>query len=104
MQTKDALIRVAKECAEDLAADGIVYAEERFAPELHLEGGLTLDEVVDAVQEGFRLGCAGTQLTMGTLVTAMRHAAHSTEIAELAVRHRANGVVDRKSQRLNSRH
>src|SRR3546814_596790 len=93
MQTKDALIRVAKECAEDLAADGIVYAEERFAPELHLEGGLTLDEVVDAVQEGFRLGCAGTQLTMGTLVTAMRHAAHSTEIAELAVRHRDNGVV-----------
>src|SRR3546814_8479995 len=93
MQTKDALIRVAKECAEDLAADGIVYAEERFAPELHLEGDLTLDEVVDAVQEGFRLGCAGTQLTMGTLVTAMRHAAHSTEIAELAVRHSDNGVV-----------
>src|SRR3546814_20349007 len=88
MQTKDALIRVAKECAEDLAADGIVYAEERFAPELHLEGGLTPDEVVDAVQEGFRLGCAGTQITMGTLVTAMRPAAHPTEIAALAVRQR----------------
>lgn len=93
MQTKDALIRVAAECAEDLAADGVVYAEVRFAPELHLEGGLTLDEVVDAVQEGFRLGSAGTSLTMGTLVTAMRHAAHSTEIAELAVRHRDAGVV-----------
>jgi adenosine deaminase len=93
MQTKDALIRVAQECAEDLAADGIVYAEVRFAPELHLEGGLALDEVVDAVQEGFRLGTAGTRLTMGTIVTAMRHAAHSTEIAELAVRHRDAGVV-----------
>jgi adenosine deaminase len=93
MQTKDALIRVAAECAEDLAADGVVYAEVRFAPELHLEAGLTLDEVVDAVQEGFRLGSAGTSLTMGTLVTAMRHAAHSTEIAELAVRHRDAGVV-----------
>src|SRR3546814_4687250 len=98
MQTKDALIRVAKECAEDLAADGIVYAEERFAPELHLEGGLTLDEVVDAAQEGFRLGCAGTQLTMGTLVTAMRRAAHSTEIAELAVRHRDNRSEEHTSE------
>jgi len=93
MQTKDALVRVAKECAEDLATDGVVYAEVRFAPELHLEGGLTLDEVVDSVQEGFRMGSAGTQLTLGTLVTAMRHAAHSTEIAELAVRHRDSGVV-----------
>jgi adenosine deaminase len=93
MQTKDALIRVAQECAEDLAADGIVYAEVRFAPEQHLEAGLTLDEVVEAVLEGFRLGSAGTNLTVGTLLTAMRHAAHSTAIAELAVRHRDGGVV-----------
>ena len=93
MQTKDALIRVASECAEDLAADGIVYAEVRFAPELHLEAGLSLDEVVEAVLEGFRRGSTGTSLTMGTIVTAMRHAAHSTQIAELAVRHRDAGVV-----------
>ena len=93
MQTKDALIRVAAECAEDLAADGVVYAEVRFAPELHIEAGLTLDEVVEAVLEGFRLGSAGTPLTIGLLVTAMRHAAHSRTIAELAVRHRDAGVV-----------
>ncbi len=93
MQTKDALIRVAAECAQDLAADGVVYAEVRFAPELHLEAGLTLDEVVEAVLEGLRLGSAGTSLSIGTLVTAMRHAAHSREIAELAVRHRDAGVV-----------
>jgi adenosine deaminase len=93
MQTKDALIRVAAECAEDLAADGVVYAEVRFAPELHIEAGLTLDEVVEAVLEGFRIGSAGTPLTIGLLVTAMRHAAHSRTIAELAVRHRDAGVV-----------
>ena len=93
MQTKDALTRVAAECAEDLAADGVVYAEVRFAPELHLEAGLTPDEVVEAVLEGFRLGSIGTALTLGTLVTAMRHAAHSAEIAALAVRHRDAGVV-----------
>jgi adenosine deaminase len=93
MQTKDALVRVAAECAEDLAADGIVYAEVRFAPELHIEGVLSLDEVVDAVLEGFRLGSAGRGITIGTLATAMRHAANSSEIAELALRHRDDGVV-----------
>jgi adenosine deaminase len=93
MQTKDALIRTAAECAEDLDDDGIVYAEVRFAPELHIEGGLSLDEVVDAVQEGFRIGSAGRNITVGTLITAMRHAANSNEIAELALRHREAGVV-----------
>jgi adenosine deaminase len=93
MQTKEALVRVAQECAEDLAADGIVYAEVRFAPELHLEGGLGPDEVVESVLEGFRLGSAGRNIAIGTIVTAMRHAAHSTDIAELAVRHRDSGVV-----------
>jgi adenosine deaminase len=93
MQHRDALIRVARECAEDLAADGVVYAEVRFAPELHIEQGLSLDEVVEAVQEGFRQGSADRPITIGTLVTAMRTAANSREIAELAVRHRESGVV-----------
>ena len=56
MQTESALHRVAREAALDLAADGVVYAEVRFAPELHQERGLSLDEVVDAVQRGFRDG------------------------------------------------
>ncbi len=92
-QTRDGLSRMAAEAAEDLAADGVVYAELRFAPELHTEGGLTLDEVVASVQEGFRIGTAGTDLTVGTLCTAMRTAAHSYEIAEVALRHRDGGVV-----------
>jgi adenosine deaminase len=93
MQTKDALVRVAAECAEDLANDGVVYAEVRFAPELHIDGGLSLDDVVSAVLEGFRLGSAGRNITIGTLVTAMRHSANSTDIAELTLRHRDAGVV-----------
>ena len=93
MQTEDALVRVAAECAEDLAADGVVYAEVRFAPELHVERGLSLDEVVAAVLEGFRLGADGRGIEVRALLTAMRHAARSMEIAELAVRHRDNGVV-----------
>ena len=49
MQSADALHRVAAECAEDLAADGIVYAEVRFAPELHTEQGLSLDQVLSLI-------------------------------------------------------
>jgi adenosine deaminase len=93
MQTREALIRVAAECAEDLAADGIVYAEVRFAPELHVSGGLSLDQVVEAVVEGFRRGSSGRGITVYALLTAMRTAARSLEIAELAVRHRDAGVV-----------
>ena len=58
MQTRDALARVAAECAEDLAIDGVVYAEVRYAPELHVGGGLDLPEVVEAVNDGFRRGRA----------------------------------------------
>ena len=93
MQTRQALIRVAAECAEDLAADGVVYAEVRFAPELHVAGGLSLDEVVEAVLEGFRAGSEGRRITVYALLTAMRTAARSLEIAELAVRYRDQGVV-----------
>jgi adenosine deaminase len=93
MQTRDALIRVAAECAEDLAADGVVYAEVRFAPELHVTRNLSLDQVVEAVLEGFRRGSRGRGITVYALLTAMRTAARSLEIAELAVRHRDTGVV-----------
>jgi adenosine deaminase len=92
MQTRDSLVRVARECAEDLAADGIVYAEVRFAPELHLKRGLSLDEVVEAVLEGFRQGAEGRGIVVRALCTAMRTAARSVEIAELAVRWRDHGV------------
>ena len=98
MQTPDALHRVACECVEDLAADNVVYAEIRFAPELHLGGGLSLDEVVEAVLAGFVDGekaaaATGRTIVVRTLVTAMRHAARSRDIAELAIRFRDSGVV-----------
>ncbi|MFE0703240.1 adenosine deaminase [Streptomyces sp. NPDC058872] len=98
MQTRDALFRVAAECAVDLAEDGVVYAEVRYAPEQHLEGGLSLEEVVEAVNEGFREGERrardnGHRIRIGALLTAMRHAARALEIAELANRYRDSGVV-----------
>jgi adenosine deaminase len=98
MQTGPALRRVARECVEDLAADGVVYAEVRYAPELHLARDLTLDEVVGAVEEGLEEGAhaahaAGKAILVRQLLTAMRHQARSREIAELAVRYRDQGVA-----------
>jgi adenosine deaminase len=98
MQTAEGIARVAQECAEDLAADGVVYAEVRWAPEQHTDHGLSLEEVVDAALLGFRRGEAaaaerGHRIRIGALVTAMRHAARSREIAELAVEYRDRGVV-----------
>ena len=77
----------------DLAADGAVYAEVRFAPSLHKAQGLAPDEVVEAVLTGFAEGSAGTNLTIRTLLTAMRTDTDSPEVAELAVRYRDHGVV-----------
>jgi len=98
MQTVDGLQRVARECVEDLAGDGVVYAEIRYAPEQHLQAGLSLEGVVEAVNEGFRQGekraaDAGHPIRVTALLTAMRHAAKSTEIAELVVRYRDQGVA-----------
>ena len=97
MQTREGLFRVASECAQDLAADGVVYAESRYAPEQHLTRGLTLEGVVEAVNAGLRDGEAraaeaGNPIRVTSLLTAMRHAAKSTEIAELAIRYRDEGV------------
>jgi adenosine deaminase len=98
MQTPEAIERVAAECAEDLAADGIVYAEVRYAPELSTQAGLSLDQVMVAWLRGFETGAAraeaaGRPITIRAIVTAMRQFARSVEIAEVSVRYRDEGVV-----------
>ena len=95
MQTAEAVERVARECVTDLATDGVVYAEVRYAPEQHVSRGLTLDQVVDAVRAGFEAGMAdaGGRIVVRQLLTAMRHQARSREIAELSVAWRDAGVV-----------
>jgi len=98
MQTREGLTRVAREFVQDLGADGVVYGEIRWAPEQHLTRGLSLDETVEAVQEGIEAGiqdvrATGKRIRVGQLVSAMRHLDRGLEIAQLAVRHRDNGVV-----------
>lgn len=98
MQTEEAIVRVAKESVLDLAADGVIYGELRWAPEQHLTQGLSLDQCVEAVQAGIEEGISqaaleGKDIGVGQIITAMRHADRSLEIAELAVRHRTKGAV-----------
>ncbi|WP_261164932.1 adenosine deaminase [Microbacterium sp. Marseille-Q6965] len=98
MQTRRGLERVAREFVEDLAADGVVYGEVRWAPELHLSGGLTLEQAVAAVADGFAQGEraaaeAGRPVRARQLLTAMRQGTRSSEIARLAIASRDAGVV-----------
>ena len=98
MQNKEGLERVAYEAVLDLAREGVIYAELRWAPEQHLNGGLSLDQTLEAVQDGLERGMEevanrGGFIRTGQIISAMRHADRSLEIAELAVRHRNNGVV-----------
>lgn len=75
LQTAAALRRVTAELVESMRDDGIVYGEIRWAPRLHLEGGLSVFDVIEAVATGIaeaavRLG-PRTPL-IGLIVTAMR--------------------------------
>ena len=98
MQSADNLRRVAREFVEDLAADGVVYGETRWAPEQHIEGGLTPAQAVEAVRDGLAEGmaaaaAAGRPLVVRQLLTAMRHNRPSREIANLAIDYREHGVA-----------
>ncbi|WP_430867491.1 adenosine deaminase [Demequina aurantiaca] len=93
MQSAVNIRRIAREAVVDLAEDGVIYAELRYAPEQHLEGGLTLQEVVEAVQAGIEEGVveaaeARHPIRVTALLDAMRHLDRSLEIAELAIANR----------------
>jgi adenosine deaminase len=83
LQTAESLHRVAREAADDLGADGVIHAEVRFAPELHPGLG-SLDAAIEAVTSGFSDSTA--DITVNTIVCAMRTEARSAEVAEAATR------------------
>jgi len=98
MQRREDVIRVARECALDLARDGVVYAEVRGAPELFTEKGLSMADVVEATIEGYKQGMAeakaeGHEIQVFSLLCGMRQNKHSQEVAELVVKYRHQGVV-----------
>src|SRR5690606_11968147 len=97
-QTEAALTAVAREYVADLAADGVIYGEVRWAPEQHTAGGLSLDRAVAAVQRGLEEGeddaeAGGQSIRVSQILSALRHTDRSLQIARLAVANRERGVV-----------
>jgi adenosine deaminase len=98
MQTREEIIRVARECVLDLAADGVVYAEVRGAPELFTRKGLTIDDVIEATVEGHNQGmaeakAAGRIIRVEALLCALRQNNFSDEVATKVVKYKGRGVV-----------
>ena len=98
LQTGDALERVATEFVEDLAADGVIYAEVRWAPSAHTRGDLSPEQAVDAVQRGIDRGvravhATGRGIRVEQLLTALRHEHHALDTARLVLQRRGRGVV-----------
>ena len=98
MQTAPALQRIAREFVEDMVADGVVYAETRWAPHQHTAGGLTLDAAVQAVQDGLDEGvaaaqAAGSTIVVGQLLCYLRHLDPSDDLVDLAIARRDTGVL-----------
>ncbi|HMI35019.1 MAG TPA: adenosine deaminase [Propionibacteriaceae bacterium] len=98
MQTAANLRRIAAEFVADLAADGVIYAEVRWAPEQHLKAGLTLAEAVEAVRDGLAEGMAGCrargqEIEVRQLLTAMRQSEPTLDVAELTLRYRNRDVA-----------
>ncbi len=93
LQTPAALVRVAREAVEDLAADGVVHAELRFAPMLHTLQGMTPAQAIEAVDAGLREAAATTGLDARIIVCAMRD--QPEEVSIEAIRAAVNSGCDR---------
>lgn len=98
MQSAQNLRRVARDHVVTLAADGVIYGEVRWAPELHTAGGLSMEEAVEAVADGLMdgmeyIGSLGGRILVNQILCAMRQNQRATEVAQLAVNYRRLGVV-----------
>ena len=98
MQTREAIVRVAREAALDLARDGVVYAEVRGAPELFTQQGLTLNQVIEATTEGFDQGVAeaareGLTIRVEQILCALRQNDFADEVSHKVVEYRDRHVV-----------
>jgi adenosine deaminase len=94
MQHRDALARVTTDLVEDKAADRVRYMEIKWAPALHLEAGLTLDDAVATVAAAASAAARRCDVVVRLTVVAMRSAApaDNVEVARVAVAHRAEGI------------
>ncbi len=94
MQQTQALNLAVDDLFDQLAADGVVYAEIRFAPLLHLEAGLAPDQVVAAVDTAVATASARTGIGAGLILCTLRHFSERQGLTTVALaRQFATGTV-----------
>jgi adenosine deaminase len=95
LQSREHLARVTRELVEDLAADGVVYAELRLCPRLSTERGLTVDQVLATVGEAAAQAEAATGTRVALLACLMGGVdpAWNRPVLDAAVRRMDAGVV-----------
>ena len=93
MQTPETIERVAYETVQDLAGDGVAYAELRFAPLLNTTRGLSLREVIEAAASGMAMGGNETGMRWGLIIDSLRHTHDSEAIVKVAIDCQHLGVV-----------
>ncbi|MFC1661960.1 adenosine deaminase [Gemmatimonadota bacterium] len=95
LQTPEALARAAFELLEDSAREGTWYVEVRYSPILHTQGGMSLEEAVDAPLRGLALAEEAFRIKTGLIVCGIRSMDPSTslELARLALAYKNRGVV-----------
>lgn len=72
LQTGEHLRRAYYELCEMKARDRVIYCEVRFAPLLHTDGGLSVDEVMGAVLEGKREGERDFPISTNIIVVGLK--------------------------------
>jgi adenosine deaminase len=102
LQDAESLERTAYELAQDCQADGVRYVEVRFAPQLHVQPGFEMPQVVRAVDNGLRRAAA--EFNARPEVKSGSEPAFGAGILLCAMRFFTPQFSDRKSTRLNSSH
>ena len=95
MQTKEQLQLVTLDLMEQLKADNVIYAEIRFAPLLHITGGLTPHEVVQTVTDAVTIGIHNTGVEARLILCTLRHyfEEQSMETVKLVEKFKGTKVV-----------
>lgn len=95
MQTKAQLEAVTLDLFQQLKADNVIYAEIRFAPLLHMEGGLSAENVVQIVNEATVKGMEETGIKVGIILCTLRHFSEvqSMETVRLVEQFKGTNVV-----------
>ncbi len=91
MQSKNNLIKVAEALGKNFEKENVIYAEVRFAPLKHTLEGLSLDDVVTSVIEGF----SNCKIKVNLILCMMRNDTFSDnlKVVDLAEKYLGNGVV-----------